>query len=296
MIKRNRDQIMMMFKVKHLFNDHTSAWSGMPILADAFNEFLTYFQAIDDAQMTTIETTKGWTETKAMHRKALETEAFLMSKRLVSYMQVNSKFDLLSSVKFSPTDFARMKGKELIGACHNLHQESTKYILELAPFLITPTVLAHFLSLIDAFNQTLNAPKEKQNQNKEGNKNLRQSVATALWFLKDSMDNYIYLIKESNHLFWQQYQLARNIDNSPTRKRALTIQCVDAVTQMPIAHVVLEIAKPKIKRSSGAKGMSYVQHLAAGKHLLKASHPDYTSQTIEIVVVAKENTKVKVVL
>jgi hypothetical protein len=72
--------------------------------------------------------------------------------------------------------------------------------------------------------------------------------------------------------------------------------CKDALTLKAVAGAEIWITTKKIKRTTGAKGISYVQHLPGGVHSVQVKHNQYATQTVSCACIDNTNVKLEVLL
>jgi hypothetical protein len=296
MKKNQRDQLKMIRTVLNLIKKNTSLWTPHPVLVNAIGELNIHFSAVNQMNVIRSGDVSGITISKSKNRITLIKKAFDLSTNLASYFIVQQNQELFQSAHFPISTLQRMKHKELIGACFNLHQLASNELSNLGLFMITATTLTDFMQAINAFNMMVNAPLEQRTTQAEATKAMNLELRNCMNYLNQKLDYFIKLLQTTQPQFVALYQRARSIDRSPTHRRSLTITCIDANSKLPIVGVQLQIVGQKTKRISGAKGKSFVQNLAAGKYNLLVEHVAFESQTIAFTIVANKMTKVEISL
>jgi len=123
-------------------------------------------------------------------------------------------------------------------------------------------------------------------------------------------DANIALLKKAYPDFFYTYTSLRRIVNYARRKMAMQILATDAASgaQLGGTHFTIETAEAdglkadsgtdlvKIIKKASAKGGSNIKTLTEGKYIITASRPGYITQTMIVIVIKGEFTKVKVEL
>lgn len=286
----------MLETVESLFDKQASVWSSFVPLANTKNELSAIVNSIQQEYATTLIRIKGVTQTKKGLRNALEAMAFYVSNGLCAYASAMHLAELYDNMHDTKSSLKMKKDAELIGQASLLHQTAQNLLTQLAPYQITAAVLAQLQSSLNDFSEVVHAPKENIAKRRDAAKQVNAKIEAGMALLKTRMDALVHILKSTEPSFADLYKIARNIKNSPTHRRALTIVCKDALTQQAVPGVELWIDAKKTKRTSGAKGKSYVQHLPGGTHSLQANHPDYVSQTISFTCIDNLNVVVEVLL
>ena len=123
-------------------------------------------------------------------------------------------------------------------------------------------------------------------------------------------DANIALLKKAYPDFFYTYTSLRRIVNYAKRKLAMQLFATDAASGETLAGTLLVIETAgtdglkatmgsdlvKMVKKAAAKGGSNIKNLAEGKYIITASRPGYITQTITVIVIKGEFTKVKVEL
>jgi hypothetical protein len=294
MIKNQRDQFDMLLGIEHHFNTNTTAWINNSLLVNVKTKLSDDIKTLWALQSTTFGKQKSDAIDKADKRKTLEKQCLIIAVRVQAYFAILQKAEQLHSVQISKSKLRRSKDAALLGICYTLHTIVNTVINNLAPYQITPSLLADFMIAINEFNALINAPAEAQITRVANNKKHTILLRDTLLFVKNIVDNIVSTIVDTQDHFVGVYKNMRKIYGSPTHRRSLSTTCVDDATGLPLAGILLKIKSTKLLRISKAKGKNYFQNVKAGEWLIVANGDGYITQEVACVVVANGMTVVVV--
>jgi hypothetical protein len=294
MTKNQRDQFDMLLGIEHHFNTNTTAWINNSLLVNVKTKLSDDIKTLWALQSTTFGKHRSDALDKADKRKTLEKQCLIIAVRVQAYFAILQNAEQLHSVQIGKSKLRRSKDTALLGTCYTLHTIVNTVINNLAPYQITPSLLADFMIAINEFNAVINAPAEAQITRVGNNKKHTILLRDTLLFVKNVVDNIVATIVDTQAHFVAVYKNMRKINGSPTHRRSLYTTCVADATGLPLSGIILKIKGTKLSRISKAKGKNYFQNIKAGAKVIVASAKGYATQEVKCIVVANVMTKVVV--
>ncbi|MES2544807.1 MAG: hypothetical protein V4548_07970 [Bacteroidota bacterium] len=297
MQKTQIDQYDMLLTVENHFDDNPTLWNANVPVTAAKTLLSAKIDAIATEVALQLVNPTGITIDKANLRTDLENKGYVLSAALSGYASATpNKTELYNRVHFAKSDFPRFREAELIGIITNLHRDATAELANLAPYGVTAAILTALLNANNAFGVIMKNPNEAIARRKSATDKIADLLPDVLLFLETRLDNLIVGLTTAQPQFVTMYSSLRALNSTATNPLSLTITTLEAVTNLPIANVNIELVGEGITRVSSDRGYNTVQNLVSGNHQLGTSHPNFVSQTIPFTVVSGETTELVVVL
>lgn len=224
------------------------------------------------------------TETKAKRRLDLQAALLQVAKGLRAYAIVSNRPELLKDANLTDNKLTKSSEVQLLGIYKRIADIATSYLLDLAPYGITNLSLNDLATKSTAFSTMVGTPAQQIQRRKEATARLEEFRKSGLEACQ-KLDHLMVIFEQSAPKFVEKYRVSRKLRNPPTRERALQLKITN-VAGAPVADALVEIKESKLKRWSTAKGQVYVQHLKAGKHLMRVEAPGYPVHELEFKTTA----------
>jgi len=295
MKKVQLDRLDMAHRVEDYLNKNADLWQdNAPIAATvaALNPMIAELQV--QMQLQLYKHT-GITEDKREIRKTLEAKAFRISASCCSYALAKGDKNFYKRCRYTKSDLIHFRDGELAGECIILLGNVRDRAPELFPYGITLEMLDDFELTCTAFREITSKPLDAILKKAEATTAIKALLPQIMNIIRIRLDADMVLLEDNQPHFVHVYRNLRRIGKTSVRKRSLTVIVKDSQTGKPLAKAILKTDN-KIKRKTGAKGMSYVAHLPAGRHKLEISLAGYGSESLKFNVVHGLATKVEVLM
>lgn len=296
MQKRQIDNYDMFLAVENHFDDNPLLWNtNVPVTTTK-----TLLSAKIDLFATQVAlqlvNPTGITADKDKARTALEDQALMLSSATSGYASIAGKGDLYKRVFYTKTDITKFRDAELIGVCTNLAADCNAELANLGPYGITAPILTTFNNLIAAFGAIMKNPASAIAKRKDATEKIEDAIIEIANILDTRMDNLVVMLTATQPAFVAIYNNLRAINVTGSSQLSLTITTLNAVSNLPVANVNLELTGEGITRVSGERGYNTITNLIAGSHQIKAMHPNYKPKTETFTVVTGETTELVILL
>ena len=296
MKKAQIDQYDMCLAVEGHFDDQPGVWNGKDPIVQTKKLFSIKLDELGTQVNLQLISSKGETASKATVRTSLESQAFVLVAAASGYANANGKIELSNRVRYTKTDLTRFRDIELVGICTNLLNDINTVLGDLAPYEITDEIVAKFKDTLLKFSDLMKTPDQAIALRKSATDKIAVLIPEAIEILTSRMDFNVVMLEATNPQFVEVYNNLRALNSSPTSHLSLTITCLDKATNVPVAHVELEIVEPKIKRVSSSRGYNTFTNLTAGGHQIITNHPNYKPQKVDFTIVDGETTELVILL
>ena len=206
---------------------------------------------------------KGITQDKKEKRDKLETETIKIGSVVSFYAAQSANNGLRQKVNFNKSDLARARDNELTGMSEQVYTGSSDNAVALVAYGITGGMITDYRDLIDAYVSLVSAPRTARTETSAATKQLPPLFDKNNLLLTEQLDMGMELYITSSPDFYNSYQGARVIVNSPTRKRALQLTALDLVAAAYC--VILEEEEPSLILYSFGFRLFYIPILDVAK-------------------------------
>ena len=207
----------MLLKVQDNLEDNSVAYSTHPQIAPAKVLLDAKIQAILEAAGIATEDTTGVTEDKKAARTTLEKSMFKIANALNSYAEDNNMNELAKKAKYIMSDLQKMQDTLLLEKALRLASLITPVINAAltAGYNITAVELADLGIHTTAYFGAIPEPKDAIEAKAVAGKKIDRLIPESRTLL-NKLDGYVDSYRFDNVDLWEEYQLARAIDDNPS--------------------------------------------------------------------------------
>ncbi|GDX53162.1 hypothetical protein LBMAG27_22090 [Bacteroidota bacterium] len=296
MLKEQEDTNNMYGTVEQVLDDNTTIYTANVPFKTAVAAFKTNNAKIETLREQQETDNKGITQDKKEKRDKLETESIKIGSVVSFFAAQTGNNGLRQKVNFNKSELARARDNEVTGMAEQVYNAANDNAAALVAYGITAGMITDYRDLIDAYSALVSAPRTARTETSAATKQLPPLFDANNLLLTEQLDMGMELYSTSDPGFFNSYQGARVIVNSPTRKRALQLTALDSVTNLPVEHVLVTVDSNAITRHTSIAGRIYVQNLTEGTHNLRAQLVGYTLYETPFNVISGETTEVEVKL
>lgn len=201
----------MYISVQTVVNKYNTVWSGLPAFVTAFGEFEGVIQSIQDTRLVQEGDISGVPKDKAQAKEAAIQKALEVSTAVFAYAAKNNNNTLKAKVDYSPSELRKSRDTVLIDRLQVIHQEANNIVGSLGDYGIDATDLTELQSLIDAYENLVEEPREAITNRSEATAALPGLFKQGDGLLDEQLDKLMEQFKQDNPKFYRQYFNARII-------------------------------------------------------------------------------------
>jgi len=293
MKKKFDDQYNMLLAVETQFDTNAPIWTSNIPISDAKTALSGLIDQITTVARQQKVTSTGMTMDKAALRTDLETKGIFLSSALSGYASANAgQVHLFKNVHIAKSEFAKLRGADLLETIDNLKDAAISVMENLAPYGVTAATLTELTATRVALHEILKMPEQIISDRKDATDAIPVLLHQATALLEKTMDNLIETLRAVEPHFVNVYFNVRKIHNTGERTLSLETTVLDATNNIPLAKVHIEIVGQNIKRISTEKGQNRVQNLKEGNYTLSVNHLGFVPQMIPFMVISGETTQI----
>jgi hypothetical protein len=203
----------MLLKVDDFFDDHTADTASHSQIGPKHDALETVIDNIQLVAAEAIADHTGVTEDKAAVRLQLEQQTFTALTALLGLARDTANNKLKRRVGFTLSDLQGMRDAVLHFNATVVHSMATTHSAALAGYAYTPAQLAALEATLTDFLDITTEPKDAIEERAVANKQVAALLKQADGLLAD-LDVYMNTFRFSNVPLWDEYQLARAIDDA----------------------------------------------------------------------------------
>jgi hypothetical protein len=160
---------------------------------------------------------RSFSSGKRRKRMEITDRALAIAGDLHALASKNKDMDLQAKSRFELSDMVRLSDTVIAPRCRDIHTLAVANAAALAPYGVTPAVIAALDTAINDYTGLLTAPRQAVVGRKEVTGNLAEDEDSADSLLKDELDQAMRKFKLSNAPFHREYMSARSISDLGTR-------------------------------------------------------------------------------
>lgn len=225
-------------------------------------------------------------------KKALD-----MSHRIEAYAKITGDVVLAKKIHYTDTDLLKASDSEFMSGCVIIETIAEEKKTELAPYGVTPELLADLKASIGSYSEVMDTPKEGYTGRKQATHQLNELFDTQGDVI-EKVDALVEMIRYTNPALYTEYWDTRKV---VTHSGSLTVKCevTDAATGEPLAGALVTFVLDGIKileKTTYDAGGLMVKSMSDGTYTVTVSRLGYVTQTLIVNVLNVELTTVKVAL
>lgn len=217
----------------------------IPTIATYVGDLETYLDTIRTTSESAENPTTGITDDKAAQRVNVSKTGNNIAGAVYAYAVDTNNLILKAQMKYRPSDFLAYKDDELPSILYNIWSTANTIATvtppatnPLIPYGVTVAILTAFKTAIDAYSESVAAPRGAIAGRSADNAQLLGLFNTVDLFLTNQMDRVIYQLQPANPDFYQEYKNNRKIVG-PTRRYTQVSGVISDANGNPLANVLV---------------------------------------------------------
>ncbi len=199
--------------VKATLNNNNSMWASNTALSTCIASFKGYITAINTNSMAQKTSSKGTTQTKQIARLKMIDAALAIANAGKAYATVIKNQILFGAMSYTKTKIIRYADVEVGSICQNIHNAIAPHIGNTSSYGANPASLANLQSLITSYIALLGTTALKKSVVTAATLTLNQTFNAITALLKNQLDPLMEQYKTTNPNFYNQYKIARRIND-----------------------------------------------------------------------------------
>lgn len=208
----------MLLKVQDNLEDNAAAYSSHMQIAPTKALLDAQIQIIIEAAGRATENTTGVAEDKQQTRQALEIVMYNVANGIHSYAEDNNNNTLANKVNYTKSDLKKMQDTELQQKAQYLNTYLTPVVLAALPgYNVAASDIADLPALTITYFTAIPEVKDAIEAKTVAGNDVDRGIAESRKLL-EKLDGYVnsYRNNAATVALWEEYQLARAIDDNPS--------------------------------------------------------------------------------
>ena len=296
-MKRSQERKLSMLEVVYLLllNTRTEILDKMPLITDAITALGTNIDAILTIGQSQGLNRKGIKNNKEVLRRILVQQATEVARKVMGFAANTNNYILLKEVKYSKGALDRQADNVLLIIANIIYDKAVEHKVELADYGIDDAGLVLFRKAIDNFDTSIPKPRTGIVDRHNATVQLMELFETTDELLTNKIDLLVGIVKDSEPVFFRDYDTSRKIIQPARVTLAARIKVVDTNGQ-PIPLVKATTPGTGKTYTTKAKGSFYIKSIHEGTYKYTFSKEGYTSTEARIIIVKGERTDVTITL
>lgn len=203
----------MYLKTDDFFQDHAADTAGHAQIALKYPLYSAKVVAIGDAMGVADADNTGVTEDKAAQRIDTEQKIFFALTAVASFARDNNNRTLMRNVDFTLSELKKLRDPMLYAHGKKVEEAVIANIAALAPYAYTAGNLLALTTSLALFLAIMTEPKDAIEESAAYRLELARLYRDTDVILED-LDGYMDSYRFSNPLLWDEYKMARAIDDA----------------------------------------------------------------------------------
>jgi hypothetical protein len=267
----------------------------MPLMSEAVESLEKLIDDITQIVSNQTENTTGIKVQKEVTREDVENIIFILAGQLRSYAVNINNFELRNEVTYTISKLRGMADTLLLSNSITILEKAQENEANLLPYGVTPANLVAVEDLLNAFELKIALPRNAIAFKKQQTELLQVKMEDADNLLRDKMDSYVIIVKNTEQEFYTIYKNNRKIIKPSYNPLALKVLVVGP-NEMPLYKVKAKIQGFSKEYRTTQKGLFQVKSLPEGMHVITLSKAGYQTQVITFPITKGERTDLNITL
>lgn len=241
--------------------------------------------------------TQGVRKYKLEQRKLLMVLGADNARKLASYAKLTNNTVLLGKVDYTDTDFKRFTDEALKDYAQIIYDSAEPIVSQLANYDITADTQLAFLNAINKYYEALVSPNLAETIRKQATEKMVLLLAAGDVCIAN-LAAAVEVVRLKEPIFYLGFKTAQKLSVKGKTKMAVKGQTTDA-SGNPLAHVKITIllnGTVVMVKKTAAKGWFYISSLAQETYQFTFKKTGLVDQTIDVIVIDGELTRIKIIM
>lgn len=283
----------MLNAVKELSDANNAVWAADVPFSASYMLLIAQMTIIEAQKTIQATDTGGVAVDKKNKRATLEEQTFFVANRIHSFAAATNNHSLLITINYSRSNLKKARDTELLGIAKLVKDTGNTNLASLAPYGVSSIILTNLGLVATNFQNVVSSPKVSRNMPIAASKALDIALRTAMNIINTRLDVDVEVFKPTNPAFYNQYRIARQINN--LSNNPLAVRCiVTDNNNTPLPNVVAVFIETNIIKKTTEKGKFQINRLPPGTYTVNFSKFGYQPAAQTIHITPGETTELKV--
>lgn len=281
-----------MFETSQQFlNTNAIIWSSNPAMAAVIATITSHISAINATQTAQNTSILGTTQTKETARLNMVTAALALANAGKAYASATANQTLYDAVNITKSQFTNATDTNVDNLCQSIIDNLTPYIGSTAAYGATSTTLTNLQNLINTYSPLIGTPAVQKTIVGNATLTLIQHFSAVNALFKTQLDPLMAQYQISHPAFYNQYFLAREINNIGSRHTVILKGFIHNASNLALANAVVNLSGGATHtKITNATGQYKFTRLHPGTYTLTVTVAGYTTQTHNLTIVQNGTT------
>lgn len=211
MNKNIQNKLAMYKVVRQLMQENQVAWSPIPAIEGAFDEFKTKLTELEDLAVKQSSNITGAAVSNSKLREKTIDQARVVAAALQVHATASKDDVLKAKVTLKWNSLTNIARENMLAKTEEMIQIAAELISELAPFGITPAHLEELSTNFEQLKTVSYQPRNEIIQRKQYTHAMSDVSKEINGILKSSIDPLMKIVKTMDATFYEKYRSARMI-------------------------------------------------------------------------------------
>ncbi len=213
MSKLQENKMTMYEGVLAFFERNNSVTDGLPMMAGPINDLTDTVAEIRQARQERATLKPGKTLHKGKAKKTLVTAMMPIVTALNVFARMTDNAELQTLSNYKRSKLQRMRDTTLVTLSGVSHTQAQQYQADLASYLVTEAMVTTLQEARDTFSTAIGTQEDSQALKKTATASLAELFDETDDILRDKLDQFAELLRETQPTFYNEYKAARVIKN-----------------------------------------------------------------------------------
>ncbi len=221
MLKQNFSYLRMVKRVIEYLNKNEYLWQNNDIFKAIVIKIISLYKEIEKHRLQQQEKNIGYATEKREQKKTLVTNIYVIISAIEAYAFSINDNVLLGKLKYSRSDLWKMKDLDLETFVMNTIQIASNLLDNLTGYGVTQDTIDTLTLEVKSFNEIASKPAAAIKRRKTATQSIDTLIKELRVIMKFSLDNVVKQYKLTNHEFYNEYAIQREIIDISTHKLSL---------------------------------------------------------------------------
>ena len=281
-----------MFETSQQFlNTNASIWASNPAMAAVIATITSHISAINATQTAQNTSTIGTTQTKETARLNMVIATLALANAGKAYASATANQTLYDAMNTGKREFLNATDTNVDNLCQAIINNITPYIGSTAAYGATSTTLTNLQNLINTYSPLIGTPAVQKTIVGNATLTLIQHFSAINGLFKTQLDPLMAQYQTSNPAFYNQYFLAREINNIGNRHTVILKGFIHNNSNLALANAVVNLSGGATHtKITNATGQYKFTRLHTGTYTLTVTVAGYATQTHNLTIVQNGTT------
>lgn len=273
-------------------NENAAIVKEIPAFQSAFTAAKATFDAITQSEQRRQQKSSRVTASREQLHENLANQANAMASIIGGYATNTKDSGLLESVNFSPSELFYARGPILLSRSANLLEQAKQLAAPLVEYGVSDALLVNFATMVEQYSTLVHGPREEKAERKVAGQDIKDLLKELDTVFNNLLDAFVLQYRDTNRIFYNQYQVMRFIQQPAQRKTRLEGLVVEKETRDALAQVDIRIKDTELQVQTAADGSYNLRMPLLTGVIVQFSKKGY--KTVELPIVLRRGKALKV--